>query len=304
MAALPYMQLYPADYLADTMHLNAEKHGAYLLLIMNYWQTGKPLPNDDERLATIARVSNERWTDVKRTLMEFFVLDGDALVHPRIESDLKYVEDKQHKAAQAGKASAIARAKKRTDKENAKTKSTNAVTDVQTDVATDGEQTYQHGGNHKDPDPDKDKDKEDSATFLQAKKIARYLAGRILKENKKVKVKPDNWIADIERCIRLDRRSEKELVAAINWIYAGGKGSFWIPNVLSGKKLRDNFDQLTLQMSSEVKVETKKAAALPRMDDELVSWAAKNGYPQPRPAQTFPEYRRLLENELEKRGDR
>lgn len=59
MAALPYMQLYIADYLADTMHLSAEEHGAYLLLMFNYWQTGRAIPKS--RLAKIARISNERW---------------------------------------------------------------------------------------------------------------------------------------------------------------------------------------------------------------------------------------------------
>ncbi|HAD1120104.1 TPA_asm: DUF1376 domain-containing protein, partial [Salmonella enterica subsp. enterica serovar Typhimurium] len=44
MATLPYMQLYIADYLADTMHLSAEEHGAYLLLMFNYWQTGRAIP--------------------------------------------------------------------------------------------------------------------------------------------------------------------------------------------------------------------------------------------------------------------
>ena len=68
MAALPFMQLYVAEYLADTAHLSTEEHGAYLLLIFNYWQRGKPLPANPERLARIARLSNDRWTDVERTL--------------------------------------------------------------------------------------------------------------------------------------------------------------------------------------------------------------------------------------------
>ena len=68
MSTSPYMPLYVADYLADAAHLTTEEHGAYLLLIMTYWQRGKPLPADPARLANIARMSNERWTDVQRTL--------------------------------------------------------------------------------------------------------------------------------------------------------------------------------------------------------------------------------------------
>lgn len=113
MAALPYMQFYVADYLADTMHLSTEEHGAYLLLIFNYWQTGKPLPKN--RLAGIARLSNDRWTDVERSLSEFFIDDGNAWVHQRIERDLISVKGAQAQRREAGIISAQKRAAKKNE---------------------------------------------------------------------------------------------------------------------------------------------------------------------------------------------
>ena len=107
MAALPYMQLYVAEYLADTMHLTTEEHGAYLLLIFNYWQTGKPIPK--ARLARIARLTNDRWQSVEVSLREFFSDTGSEWVHSRIEADLAMVSDAQAQRAAAGKASAEAR---------------------------------------------------------------------------------------------------------------------------------------------------------------------------------------------------
>lgn len=89
MAALPYMQLYIADYLADTMHLSTEEHGAYLLLMFNYWQTGKAIPKN--RLAKIARMTNERWEAVEPAISEFFEDDGENWVHLRIERDIEHV---------------------------------------------------------------------------------------------------------------------------------------------------------------------------------------------------------------------
>lgn len=108
MAALPYMQLYVADYLADTPHLTTEEHGAYLLLLFSYWQTGKPLRVD--RLSSAARLSNERWTDVQRTLKEFFKEVDGVWIHLRVEKDLEKVATKSGKNSEAGKASAAARA--------------------------------------------------------------------------------------------------------------------------------------------------------------------------------------------------
>ena len=109
MAALPYMQLYVADYLADTAHLTIEEHGAYLMLIMNYWQRGKPLNNVNGRLATVLRVSNDRWISLETTLAEFFQIEGDIWHHDRIDRELANVNRQQTQRVKAGKASAEAR---------------------------------------------------------------------------------------------------------------------------------------------------------------------------------------------------
>ncbi|WP_227819134.1 DUF1376 domain-containing protein [Raoultella ornithinolytica] len=89
MAALPYMQLYIADYLADTMHLSTEEHGAYLLLMFNYWQTGRAIPKS--RLAKIARVSDDRWKELEPVIKEFFEEENESWVHLRIERDIENV---------------------------------------------------------------------------------------------------------------------------------------------------------------------------------------------------------------------
>ncbi|EMV4053373.1 DUF1376 domain-containing protein [Escherichia coli] len=150
MAALPYMQLYIADYLADTMHLSAEEHGAYLLLMFNYWQTGKPIPKN--RLSKIARLTNERWADVEPSLREFFCDNGEEWVHLRIEEDLASVREKLTKKSAAGKASVQAR---RSRKEaDVQTKQERNLTGVQTDV----EVVFEHDVNTKATNKDTDKD--------------------------------------------------------------------------------------------------------------------------------------------------
>ena len=77
MSALPYM------------HLSTEEHGTYLLLMFNYWQTGKPIPK--RRFAKIARLTDEQWSEVEPSLREFFGDNGEEWVHLRIERDLKNI---------------------------------------------------------------------------------------------------------------------------------------------------------------------------------------------------------------------
>lgn len=101
MAALPYMRLYIADYLADTAHLSAAQHGAYLLLIMNYWQTGRALPADDSKLARIARMTPKEWAEHGPMLAEFFHDIDGAWHHKRIDHELDAVRAKSDSARNA-----------------------------------------------------------------------------------------------------------------------------------------------------------------------------------------------------------
>lgn len=106
MSALPYMPLYVADYLADTSHLSAIENGAYLLLIMNYWQRGNSLPCGDDQLARVCRLTTKEWSKVKTTLCEFFDEEDGFWIHDRIETELLKVREKSIKASNAGKVSA------------------------------------------------------------------------------------------------------------------------------------------------------------------------------------------------------
>lgn len=96
----PWMPLYVADYLADTGHLSTMEHGAYLLLIMHYWQKGG-LPDDDKRLASIARASLEQWSDMRDAIAEFF---DAGWKHQRIDAELESAAKAYERRAAAGRA--------------------------------------------------------------------------------------------------------------------------------------------------------------------------------------------------------
>lgn len=83
------MPLYIADYRADTAHLSAAEHGAYLNLIMHYWSTGS-LPDDDKQLARISCMTPSEWKRARPTIVLFF---HDGWKHGRIDKELKRTAD-------------------------------------------------------------------------------------------------------------------------------------------------------------------------------------------------------------------
>lgn len=96
----PWMPFYVGDYLGDTGHLSTTQHGAYLLLILHYWRTGG-LPDDDAKLARIAKLSVKSWVElIKPDLQPLF---REGWRHKRIEEELEKQDIIRTKRAMAGK---------------------------------------------------------------------------------------------------------------------------------------------------------------------------------------------------------
>lgn len=105
MSAPPFMQLFPSDYLRDTNRLTTLQHGAYFLLILEYWVNGG-LPDDDDQLAAIVRLPAAQWAKIRPVLSAFF---APGWVHARIERDLAKAQEKNSRRVEAGRAGANAK---------------------------------------------------------------------------------------------------------------------------------------------------------------------------------------------------
>ena len=104
-----WMPMYWGDYLRDTGHLNAQEHGAYLMLIAHYWSTGRALPDDDAMLAKVARVSPTIWKKIRPTIANFFEVENGFWGHKRIERELCEAGDRKEYAVNRARAAATAR---------------------------------------------------------------------------------------------------------------------------------------------------------------------------------------------------
>jgi uncharacterized protein YdaU (DUF1376 family) len=105
-----WMPLYIGDYLRDTQKLQAEQHGAYLLLILEAWTHDGRIPTDPEELSTIARVPLDRWqSHTAAKVLPFFRQCGDSYVHDRVAQELERARSNFEQKSRAGAAGAAAR---------------------------------------------------------------------------------------------------------------------------------------------------------------------------------------------------
>ncbi len=87
-------------------------------------------------------------------------------------------------------------------------------------------------------------------TMLEAIEVAEYLSSKLTESIDNYKAPSisglHKWAKNIDCAIRLDNRTKQQLIDAIDWIHDGA-GHWWIGNIKSGKKLREQFDTLTAQ---------------------------------------------------------
>ena len=86
-----------ADYLADTGKLSTEQHGAYLLILMDYWRNGAP-NDDDAELANIARMSINAWSIARAKLEQYFSITEGKWLHKRVEQEMVNAASNKHSA--------------------------------------------------------------------------------------------------------------------------------------------------------------------------------------------------------------
>lgn len=102
MSERPFMQLYVSDFVGDTLQLSTEQIGAYMLILMAMWNAGGRLPDDDAKLARVARLTLKRWRAISADLLTFFECEGGEIGHKRLTKELHKAQVKSEARAAAG----------------------------------------------------------------------------------------------------------------------------------------------------------------------------------------------------------
>lgn len=109
--ARPWYPRYPDDYARKTPHCSLAEHGAYSLLMDQYYRTGEPLPSCEAALSRICRVqSKAELKAVTSILTQFFERRGERLHNLRADEEIVRAMEIQEKRIKGGNARAHAAA--------------------------------------------------------------------------------------------------------------------------------------------------------------------------------------------------
>jgi uncharacterized protein YdaU (DUF1376 family) len=94
----PCLTWWPEKFLAATADMTPDGAAYYRLLLDHAWVRGGSLPNNDDKLRLMTRLSVYRWRAVRAEILEKFTLSEDGrLHHPRMDAEWQRAEQKHKK---------------------------------------------------------------------------------------------------------------------------------------------------------------------------------------------------------------
>lgn len=103
MSSTPWFKFYPGDYLSDTRRLTRSQHGAFLLIIIDYFSSGSPPPNDDLILARLTLCDTQsEWLAIRKAIEKYFIV-SDVWINTRCEKEIAARRSEHDKKSAAGK---------------------------------------------------------------------------------------------------------------------------------------------------------------------------------------------------------
>lgn len=104
MAEFPGFTIWTDAYLADTGDLTAIEHGAYLMLLIAMWRSGGHLPDNDAKLAKVARLTPRQWPAVREAIWHYFTAENGTITQGRLLDELAKARMRSQKAADSARA--------------------------------------------------------------------------------------------------------------------------------------------------------------------------------------------------------
>jgi uncharacterized protein YdaU (DUF1376 family) len=118
----PCFPMYPSDFFGDpnVRLMDGYEQAFYVILLMNMWQNVKGeempfLPNDDQKLARLLKISVKDWKKVKNSIFDCLKVSNDKIESPRLSREkLKQDKYRELQSEKGKKVDALLKPKKAT----------------------------------------------------------------------------------------------------------------------------------------------------------------------------------------------
>ena len=131
--------LWADAFLRDTQELQADEVGAYLLILMAMWRRRScDLPDDDRRLAQVAKVSTRLWNArIGPVIRPFMLVEDGMIFSKRLKFEAAYVEREVKRQSDKKRSAERDEDKRENSRKALKTNKLASSTDISTDNTAD-----------------------------------------------------------------------------------------------------------------------------------------------------------------------